>query len=99
MATLTFGRLVFTFTASRAEPAGPRLRRRAMLWLRHRRTLAELQDASPEVRRDIGLPPAADPVPGFSVDPRPLWGIGLVPQPRCDMPHHPPRRDEPPGRA
>ena len=90
MTTMTFGRLVFTLTAERAEAAGPALRHRALLWLRHRRTLAELQEAAPQLRRDIGLPPAADPMAGFAVDPRPLWGIGLVPQPR---------RDERPGPA
>jgi uncharacterized protein YjiS (DUF1127 family) len=51
-------------------------------WLRgigHARALREMDAAQ---ARDIGVAPGWDRAPeGFGVDPRPLWGIGLTPQP------------------
>jgi hypothetical protein len=91
MTTITLGRIAIIVTRIRASKPGPGLWRRLLLWLRHRRTLVELQGAEPRMRRDIGLPPAPDPMQGFAVDPRPLWGIGQTPQPRGEVPRRPPR--------
>jgi len=49
-----------------------------------------LQALEPRLARDIGADPSGNPAPeGFAVDPRPLWGVGLTPQPVSE---HPPWR-------
>jgi hypothetical protein len=49
-----------------------------------------LREIDPHFARDIGVAPGWDRAPeGFVVDPRPLWGIGLTPQP---MEHITPRQ-------
>jgi hypothetical protein len=51
-------------------------------WLRRRCDAARLRGMEPRLARDIGVAPGCDRGPeGFAVDPRPLWGIGLTPQP------------------
>ena len=55
-----------------------------MLWLRLRRTAAEMAEADPRILADVGAPPRGeDPVmAAFRLDPEPLWKAGLTPQPR-----------------
>ena len=62
---------------------GPGLLRRLAIWMRHRRTLAELATADARTCRDLGLtPPAIDGlVQAFGIDPTPVWGIGGVVEP------------------
>jgi hypothetical protein len=73
------------------ESPGRRVARQAQgvgLFTRYRRWIARRTDAQrmrelePRLARDVGLPPGQDrPPEGYLVDPRPLWGIGLTPQP------------------
>jgi len=58
-------------------------------WFRRMRDARTLQALEPRLARDIGAIPVRSPPAGFVVDPRPLWGIGLVPQPTNA---HPPWR-------
>ncbi len=85
MYAITIGRIHISVR----EPAvrrGLGLRARLALWLRLRRTQAELERLDPRLLADIGAPPRApDPVKAaFTLDPEPLWGIGLTPAPRED---------------
>ena len=73
--------------------ARPGLLARCNGWLRRRNAAAQLRDMEPRLARDIGVAPACDPCPaGFAVDPRPLWGVGLTPQPMGAAPPWSPRR-------
>jgi uncharacterized protein YjiS (DUF1127 family) len=55
---------------------------RCASWLRRMDEAAALREMEPHRARDIGIVPGRDRAPdGFAVDPRPLWGIGLTPQP------------------
>jgi uncharacterized protein YjiS (DUF1127 family) len=76
-------------TAAPPSPATrPGLLARCGGWLRRRSDAARLREMDPHLARDIGVAPACGPCPeGFAVDPRPLWGIGLTPQPMA--PHSP----------
>jgi hypothetical protein len=39
-------------------------------------------ELEPRLARDIGVSPSGNGMPeGFAIDPRPLWGIGLTPEP------------------
>jgi hypothetical protein len=54
-------------------------------WLRHLEESQHLREIDPRLARDIGVSPGIDRCPkGFTVDPRPLWGIGLTPAPTCE---------------
>jgi uncharacterized protein YjiS (DUF1127 family) len=56
-------------------------------WLCRFNDAAALREMEPHRARDIGVPPGCDRAPdSFVVDPRPLWGIGLAPQPIEAMP-------------
>jgi hypothetical protein len=71
---------------SPSASATPRPRRslldRCSAWLRRRDDAARLHEMDPRMARDIGAAPGRDGCPqGFAVDPRPLWGVGLTPQP------------------
>ncbi|MBD0274982.1 MAG: hypothetical protein ICV73_24035, partial [Acetobacteraceae bacterium] len=70
-------------TPAAAIAAGRGLLARCADWLRCRSDAARLREMDPHLARDIGLvPDCGDRGPdGFAVDPRPLWGIGLTPQP------------------
>jgi hypothetical protein len=62
------------------QPAGRLARCQALFrnW-RYSRCLRELE---PRLARDIGVASTCDRGPAnFAVDPRPLWGVGLIPQP------------------
>jgi uncharacterized protein YjiS (DUF1127 family) len=62
--------------------ARPGLLARCHAWLRLRNDMARLREMEPHLARDIGVAPGRDRAPeGFAVDPRPLWGVGLTPQP------------------
>ena len=62
--------------------AGRGLLARCGDWLRQRNDAAYLREMEPHLARDIGVAPGRGPCPeGFAADPRPLWGIGLTPQP------------------
>jgi uncharacterized protein YjiS (DUF1127 family) len=51
-------------------------------WMRRRDDAARLAEMDPRLARDIGAAPGGERRPeGFAADPRPLWGIGLTPQP------------------
>jgi hypothetical protein len=51
-------------------------------WVRRLDDAARLAELEPRLARDIGAAPCADRRPeGFGVYPRPLWGVGLAPQP------------------
>jgi hypothetical protein len=51
-------------------------------WVRRLDDAARLAELEPRLARDIGAAPGGGRRPeGFAVDPRPLWGIGLTPQP------------------
>jgi hypothetical protein len=51
-------------------------------WVRRLDDAAKLAELEPRLARDIGAAPGGDrPLEGFVADPRPLWGIGLTPQP------------------
>jgi hypothetical protein len=64
---------------------------RCRAWLARRDTTARLRDLDPHLARDMGVAPCGDGCPeGFATDPRPLWGIGLTPQP---MDTQPPRAE------
>jgi hypothetical protein len=77
-------------TPAVAIAAGRGLLARCAYWLRCRRDATRLRDMEPYLARDIGLDPGCgDRGPeGFALDPRPLWGVGLTPQP---MDTRPPR--------
>lgn len=83
MHSITLGRISIAVLEPTARP-GPGLQARLALWLRMRRTQAEMDQADPRILTDLGAPPrGADPVKAaFVVDPAPLWGIGQVPRPR-----------------
>jgi hypothetical protein len=67
---------------------------RPLGWLRRVQEVRALRALEPRLARDIGAAPARDrPPEGFVVDPRPLWGVGLTPQPSDVLP--PWRRREP----
>jgi uncharacterized protein YjiS (DUF1127 family) len=56
-------------------------------WLCRLNDAAALREMEPHRARDIGVAPGCDRAPdNFVVDPRPLWGIGLTPQPTEAMP-------------
>ena len=60
---------------------------RPLVWLRRMRDARALRDLEPRLARDIGTAPGRDlPPEGFVVDPRPLWGVGLTPQPGNPLP-------------
>jgi hypothetical protein len=69
-------------TAMRAQHRFGLLTRCGM-WLRRLNDTRALQGLDPRLARDIGVVPRyGDRGPeGFACDPRPLWGIGLTPQP------------------
>ncbi|MDI3305636.1 MAG: hypothetical protein QJR07_00930 [Acetobacteraceae bacterium] len=75
----------FLVPASRrtARPtAGAELLARCAAWLRWISDDSCPHGMEPRLARDIGATPAGDGRPeGFAADPRPLWGIGLTPQP------------------
>jgi hypothetical protein len=52
-------------------------------WMRRAHDEARLREIEPRMARDMGATPAAgcQAPEGFAMDPRPLWGIGLTPQP------------------
>jgi hypothetical protein len=67
-----------------AVPARSRLGllARCGAWLRRLNDARALRGIEPRLARDIGAAPGCDRCPdGFACDPRPLWGIGLTPQP------------------
>jgi uncharacterized protein YjiS (DUF1127 family) len=73
--------------------AGRALFARCGDWLRQRNDAARLREMEPHLAQDIGLAPGCDGRPeGFAADPRPLWGIGLTPQPFDATPPRSPRR-------
>lgn len=62
--------------------AGTGLLARCAAWLRRAVDDPCLHEVEPRLARDMGATPAGDGRPeGFAADPRPLWGIGLTPQP------------------
>lgn len=62
--------------------AGAGLLARCAAWLRRAGDISGPQEVEPRLARDMGATPAGDGRPeGFAADPRPLWGIGLTPQP------------------
>ncbi len=64
-----------------AVPSRAGLLDRGRAWLRQRATSRILKELDPHMALDVGVEPACDPRPaGYVVDPRPLWGIGLIPQ-------------------
>jgi uncharacterized protein YjiS (DUF1127 family) len=70
-----------TAAAPRAAPASVLLARYSA-WLRRRIDAARLRELDPHLAHDIGITPAGGGHrEGFVVDPRPLWGLGLTPQP------------------
>lgn len=84
MATISFGRFAPASTLTNKErESGPGFLRRLRVWMLHRRTCAELQDADAHTLQDVGLTPVAstDLVRTFGVEPTSLWGIGEVPMP------------------
>ena len=59
-----------------------RLLARYGTWVRRRNDAARFAEMEPRLARDIGdVPGCASRPECFAVDPRPLWGIGLTPQP------------------
>ena len=51
-------------------------------WLCQRNDDVRLHEMEVHLARDIGATPARGRCPeGFAVDPAPLWGVGLTPQP------------------
>jgi len=59
---------------------------RSMTWIRQAADRRHLREMDPRLARDIGVARGWDrPPEGFVVDPRPLWGIGLTPQPAADV--------------
>lgn len=92
MADTIARRLIGAIGAPRRAQPGLLARLRA--WLRRREGAARLREMDPAQARDIGVPPGPDrPPEGFAVDPRPLWGIGLVPRPMdAAPPGEPPRQ-------
>jgi len=57
-------------------------------WMRKSNAARSCREIEPRMARDIGVAVGRDRHPaGFAVDPRPLWGIGLVPQPTA-LPLH-----------
>ena len=67
--------------ASRPAPR-PGLLARCGAWLRQLSGNLQLREMEPRLARDIGAAPPSNVCPeGYAVDPRPLWGIGLTPQP------------------
>ena len=60
----------------------PGLLGRCGAWIRRLKDAQSLSEIEPRMARDIGVPPGRNRCPeGYGVDPRPLWGIGLTPQP------------------
>lgn len=83
MHTITIGRFPTGVLPALSRPVAM-LRRRLLLWLRARRTLAEMAEADPRILADAGAAPPAAASPGlaaFRIDPRPLWSAGLTPLP------------------
>lgn len=74
-----YGEAVPSAVVARRPRAG--FLQRCIAWLRHRDDLAWLREMDPRMARDMGATPASDRPEAFAVDPRPLWGIGLTPQP------------------
>jgi hypothetical protein len=63
------------------------LLRRVALSMRRWADRRRLRDIDPHLARDIGVAPGWNRAPeGFVVDPRPLWGIGLTPEPVGELP-------------
>jgi hypothetical protein len=62
----------------------PSLLDRYGAWLRRREDAARLREMDGRAARDMGViafRASHDAPQGFAVDPRPLWGVGLTPQP------------------
>ena len=58
MHTITIGRIDISIR-DHAAPRGPGLREQLVLWLRMRRTRADLDQLDPRILADIGVPPRA----------------------------------------
>ena len=58
----------------------------ARQWLRKRADARVLQSLDASVARDIGIGVGWNPRASYAVDPVPLWGIGLTPQPVSTQP-------------
>lgn len=59
---------------------------RAVRLLRRMHDARAIQALEPRLARDIGAAVRSDCRPdGFTVDPRPLWGVGLTPQPTATL--------------
>ena len=69
-------------TTTREQPRSGLLTR-CGAWLRRLNDTRALQGLEPRLARDVGaVAEHGDRGPeGFACDPRPLWGIGLTPQP------------------
>lgn len=92
IATIARGFAGFRAGESRSVPAASRplthLLDRCGAWLRRRDEAARLREMEPRLARDIGAAPTSGGLclDGFAADPRPLWGIGLTPQPGSTTP-------------
>ncbi|MCU0946171.1 MAG: hypothetical protein MUF65_12490 [Rubritepida sp.] len=71
-----------TAQAPRSGLSAMALLKRYGAWLRRINDARALREMDAARARDIGATPGWDQAPaGFAADPRPLWGIGLTPQP------------------
>ncbi len=95
------GTIARGFHAGSAGVAERRPRRtlldRYVAWLCRREDAARLREIEAREARDMGVGGPGAGIdrapPGFVVDPRPLWGIGLTPQPMEAAPPRSARRD------
>lgn len=88
--SLPIGIRAFSRSAVKVPRAYTGLFARYCFWLRRLEDVQQLREIEPHLARDIGVSPGAHRCPnGYTVDPRPLWGIGLTPYPVDVLPAWP----------